>query len=64
MTGTSELHIQKDKAERQKRQERSESDIRWGLKDPESGEEAETLGRPVRDRRLPLPKSCEDRVVA
>ena len=44
--------------------ERIESDIRWGLKDPESGEEAQTLGRPARDRRLPLPKICEDRVVA
>ena len=33
-----------------------ESDIRWGLIDPESGEEAQTLGRPARDRGLPLPK--------
>ena len=31
-----------------------ESDIRWGLKDPESGEEAQTLGRPARDRGLPF----------
>ena len=29
---------QKDK----ERQERIESDMRWGLKDPESGEEAQT----------------------
>ena len=35
MTVTSGLHIQKDK----ERQKRMESDIRWGLKDPESGEE-------------------------
>ena len=33
MTVTSGLHIQKDKG----RQQRRESDIRWGLKDPESG---------------------------
>ena len=39
-----------------------ESDIRWGLKDPEAGEEAQTLGRPARDRGLPLPNTCEDRV--
>ena len=41
-----------------------ESDIRWGLKDPELGEEAQTRGRPARDRGLPLPKTGEDRVVA
>ena len=34
------------------------------LGDPESDEEAQALGRPARDRRLPLPKTCEDRVVA
>ena len=48
MTVTSGLHIQKDK----ERQQRMESDIRWGLKDPESGEEAQTRGRPARDRGL------------
>ena len=26
------------------------------LKDPESGEEAQTRGRPARDRGLPLPR--------
>ena len=36
---------------------RGDSDIRWGLKDPESGEEAQTRGRPARDRWLPLPKT-------
>ena len=41
-------HIQKDK----ERQRRMESDIRWGRKDPESGEEAQTRGRPARDRGL------------
>ena len=44
-------HIQEDK----ERQKRMESDIRRGLKDPESGEEAQTLGSPARDRWLPLP---------
>ena len=37
MTVTSGLHTQKDK----ERQQRIESDIRWGLKDPESGEVAQ-----------------------
>ena len=36
---------------------RGDSDIRWGLKDPESGEEAQTRGRPALDRGLPLPKT-------
>ena len=52
--------IEKDK----ERQQRIESDIRLGLKDPKSGEEAQTLGRPARDRGLLLPKTCEDKVVA
>ena len=43
---------------------RSLREIRWGLKDPESGEQAQTRGRAARDRGLPLPKTCEDRVVA
>ena len=46
-------HIQKDK----ERQQRMESDIRWGLKDLESGEVAQVRGRPARDRELPLPKT-------
>ena len=29
------------------REQRTESGIRWGLKDPESGEEAQTRGRPA-----------------
>ena len=37
MTVTSRLHIQKDKD----RQKRIESDVRWGLEDPESGGEKE-----------------------
>ena len=45
--------IQKDK----ERQQRIENDIRWGLKDPESGEEAQTRERPARARGLPLPKT-------
>ena len=28
-------------------EQRTESGIRWGLKDPESGEEAQTRGRPA-----------------
>ena len=39
-------------------------DVRWGLEDPESGGEAQILGRPARDRGLPFPKTCEARVVA
>ena len=61
MTVTSGRHAQKDK----ERQQRIESgDIRWGLKDPESGDVAQARGRPGRDRRLTLPKSSEHRVVA
>ena len=36
-------------------------DVRWGLEDPESGGEAQTLGRPARDRGLPFPKTCKAR---
>ena len=39
-------------------------DLRWGLEEPESGGEAQALVRPARDRGLPLPKTCEARVVA
>ena len=42
------------------RQQRIESGIRWGLKDPESGEEAQTRGRPAQilemDRFRDVPK--------
>ena len=34
-----------------------ESDIRWGLKGPESGEEAPTHGRPARDRGVAFAKN-------
>ena len=37
--------------------ERIESDIRWGLKDPESGEVAQARERPAPDRGLALPKT-------
>ena len=47
------LHTQKDKERRQ----RIESDIQWGLIDPESGEGAQARGRPARDRGLALPKT-------
>ena len=40
-------HAQNDK----ERQQRKESDMRGGLKDPESGEVAQGRGRPGRDRR-------------
>ena len=40
-----------------------ESDIRWGHKDQESAQGAQTLARPARAPGLPLPKTCEDRVV-
>ena len=53
VTGTSVRHAQKDKD----RQQRIESDIQWGLKDPESGDVAEARGRPARDRGLALPKT-------
>ena len=36
-------HTQKDK----EKQQRIESDIQWGLKDPESGEVAQARGRPA-----------------
>ena len=58
MTVTSGLPDVKDK----ERQQRIESDIRWGLKDPESGDVAQA--RPGRDRGLTLPKTREHRVVA
>ena len=42
------------------REQRTESGIRWGLKDPESGEEAQTRGRPAQilemDRFRDVPK--------
>ena len=41
-------HTQKDK----EKQQRIESDIQWGLKDPESGEVAQARGRPARNRGL------------
>ena len=55
VTVTSGQHTQKDK----ETQQRIESDIRWGLKDPESGDVAQACGRPARDRGLALPKTCE-----
>ena len=46
---TAEVHRQKDK----ERQKRMQMDVGWKLEDPESGGEAQTLGRPARDRGLP-----------
>ena len=46
------------------RQKRKEIDVRWWPQEPESGGEAQALVRPARDRGLPLPKTCEARVVA
>ena len=43
------------KKKNKERQQRKESDIRWGLKDPESGNVAQGRRRPARDRGLPLP---------
>ena len=34
-----------------------ESDIRWGLKDPESGEEAQTVGRSALGEKQRTPKT-------
>ena len=57
------LHRQKDK----ERQRKTEENVgRRPVVAPryESGGEAQALVRPVRDRGLPVPKTCEARVVA
>ena len=63
MTVTSRLHRQKDK----ERQRKTEENVdRRPVVAPryESGGEAQALVRPARGRGLPLPKTCEARVVA
>ena len=46
------------------RQKRKEIDVRWWPQEPESGGEAQARARLARDCGLPLPKTCEARVVA
>ena len=62
VTVTSRLRIQKDKARQRKTEENVD---RRPVVAPgyESGGEAQALVRPARARGLPLPKTCEARVV-
>ena len=66
MTATSRLTDRKTKKDKERQRKTEENVDRRPMVAPryESGGEAQALVRPARDRGLPLPKTCEARVVA